>query len=156
MNLKAALFAGLLALVSWPAAALDLNAMTDEERQLFRAEVRAYLLDNPEVLIEAISVLEARQQQAQINGDLALVAQYSEAIFNDGYSFVGGNPDGDITIVEFLDYRCGFCKRAFPEVTELIASDGNIRFVIKEYPILGEQSTLASRFALSVRAARRR
>lgn len=138
-------------LLAGAAAATDLESMTDEERAIFREEVRAYLLENPEVLVEAISVLEQRQAAEQAAGDTDLVAANAEPIFNDGYSWVGGNPEGDVTIVEFLDYRCGFCKRAFPEVKELLQSDGNIRFIVKEFPILGEQSVLASRFAIAVK-----
>ena len=134
-----------------PLAAFDMNAMTEEERATFRSEIRAYLLDNPEVLMEAIEVLESRQAEQQAADDATLLQVNAEQIFNDPTSWVGGNPDGDITIVEFLDYRCGYCKRAHPEVAELIESDGNIRLVVKEYPILGEESVLASRFALGVR-----
>ncbi|MEM9971130.1 MAG: DsbA family protein, partial [Pseudomonadota bacterium] len=72
-------------------------------------------------------------------------------IFDDGWSYVGGNPDGDVTIVEFLDYRCGFCKRAFPAVEELVASDGNIRLIVKEFPILGPASDLAARYAMATK-----
>ena len=98
-----------LVLSTTPAAALDLSAMTAEERALFRAEVRAYLLDNPEVIMEAVRSLEERQAEAQAKADLDLVQRHAEAIFNDGFSYVGGNPDGDITLVEFMDYRCSFC-----------------------------------------------
>ena len=136
--------------IATAAPAFDLSEMTDAERDAFRAEVRAYLLDNPEVLMEAIGVLEQRQQQAQLASDQALVATYADALFNDGHSWVGGNPDGDITIVEFMDYRCGYCKRAFAEVEELVATDGNIRLILKEFPILGEQSSLAAQFAVAV------
>ncbi|WP_296424390.1 DsbA family protein [Yoonia sp.] len=138
----------MLALTS-PAAALELDAMTPAEREAFRAEVRAYLLDNPEVLTEAIGVLQQREQQQQVGSDTALARAHADALFNDGHSFVGGNPDGDVTVVEFMDYRCGYCKRAFPEVEALIAGDTNIRYIIKEFPILGEQSVLASRFAIA-------
>ena len=134
-----------------PVVALDLNAMTDEERAAFRAEVRNYLMENPQVIMEAVAALEAQQAEAQAQADVDLVRQNADAIFNDGFSYVGGNPEGDITLVEFLDYRCGFCKRAFSEVEQLIASDGNIRFVVKEFPILGEQSVLASRFAIATK-----
>lgn len=133
-----------------PLSALELDAMSDAERDAFRAEVRAYLLENPEVLMEAIAVLEDRQAEAEIARDQDLVQVNAEALFDDGFSWVGGNPDGDITIVEFLDYRCGYCKRAHPDVAELIETDGNIRYIIKELPILGEQSVLASRFAIAV------
>ncbi|MDD9977920.1 MAG: DsbA family protein [Boseongicola sp.] len=131
--------------------AFDINAMSDAERAAFRAEIREYLLENPEVLMEAIAVLEARQSAEAEMAEADMLIEFGEAIFNDGYSYVGGNPDGDITIVEFLDYRCGFCKRAFPAVEELIASDGNIRFIVKEFPILGEASVLGSRYAIAAK-----
>jgi len=126
--------------------------MTDQERRDFRAEVRAYLLDNPEVIMEAVNILETRKQEAQVQADVALVAANLDILHDDGFSFVGGNPDGDITVVEFMDYRCTFCRRAFPEVEELVNADGNIRFVVKEFPILGPQSDLSARFALAVQA----
>lgn len=137
------------AMLAMPASAFDLSAMSDSERQSFRDEVRSYLLDNPEVLMEAIAVLEQRKSEAQINQDEMLVQVNADALFNDDYSYVGGNPDGDITVVEFLDYKCGYCKKAHPEVTALINGDGNIRYIVKEFPILGDQSMLAARFAIS-------
>lgn len=139
-----------LALMAGPAAALDHDAMTDDERAAFRAEVRAYLLEDPGVLMEAIAVLEQREAQAQAGSDRELARSKAAALFDDGHSWEGGNPDGDITLVEFLDYRCGFCKRAHPEVAELVEGDGNIRIIRKEFPILGEASVLASRFAIAV------
>ncbi|GGX46915.1 DSBA oxidoreductase [Tateyamaria omphalii] len=137
--------------IAMPAQALDLSQMTDEERQIFREEVRAYLMDNPQVIMDAVQVLEQRQAAAQAQADLSLVSDNAEDIFNDGFSFVGGNPDGDITLVEFLDYRCGFCKRAHGEVAKLLETDGNIRLIVKEFPILGEQSLLASRFTIATK-----
>lgn len=134
-----------------PVAALDIEAMSDAERNIFRQEVRAYLLEHPEVLMEAIGVLESRQAQAQVANDEFLAQTHADALFNDGYSFVGGNPEGDITIVEFLDYRCSYCRRAHPEVANLVAADGNIRLIVKEYPILGEASTLSAQFAIAVK-----
>ena len=132
------------------AQAFDLSAMTDAEREAFRAEVRAYLLDNPEVLMEAIAVLEDRQAQDQAQADSGLIAANADALFDSAADWVGGNPEGDVTIVEFIDYRCGYCRRAHPEVTELIESDGNIRLIVKEFPILGDPSVVSSRFAVAV------
>lgn len=126
------------------------SKLSDADRADFRAEVRAYLLENPEVLMEAIAVLEDRRSAEAAADDITLLQTNADEIFNDPASWSGGNPDGDITVVEFMDYRCGYCKKAFEEVAELIESDGNIRFVIKEFPILGEQSELASRFAVAV------
>lgn len=135
-----------------PLSALDLSNMTDEERAEFNAQIRAYLLENPEIILEAVNRLEERQAEAQAAADFELVENNKEEIFNDGRSWIGGNPDGDITLVEFLDYRCSFCRRAMPEVASLLESDGNIRLIIKEYPILGEASVVMSRFALATRA----
>ncbi len=141
----------LTALIALPAAALDLTNMTDEERQIFREEVRSFLMENPQVIMDAVQVLEQQQQAAQAQADLNLVSDNKADIFEDGYSWVGGNPDGDITLVEFLDYRCGYCRRAHDEVAKLLETDGNIRLIVKEFPILGEQSVLASRFAIATR-----
>jgi protein-disulfide isomerase len=146
------LAAPLLALgLAGPAAAqgLDLTDMSEAERAAFRAEVRAYLMENPEVLMEAIGVLEQREAAAQAEADAATIEALSDRIFDTERSWVGGNPEGDVTLVEFIDYKCGYCRRAFPEVQELVASDGNIRLIVKEFPILGEQSVLASRFAIA-------
>ena len=132
-----------------PAEGLDLSKMTDAERQAFRQEVRAYLLENPEVIFEAIQILEERRNRQAAAADKDLVSANADAIFDDGHSWVGGNPDGDVTIVEWLDYRCGYCKRAHPVVEELLDRDPNIRIVIKEFPILGPDSVKAGRMALA-------
>ncbi len=141
------------ALLAGQAAATDLSDLTEAERGAFREEVRAYLLENPEVLMEAIGVLEQRQAEMEAEAQAQAVVDNRDALFNSAFDHVGGNPDGDVVIVEFLDYRCSFCRRAHPEVVELVASDGNIRIITKEFPILGEQSELASRFAIATRIA---
>ena len=137
-------------LVALPALAGGLGEMTEAERAAFRAEVKTYLLENPEVLVEAMNVLQGREEQAAADRDLEMLATNKDIIFNDAASFVGGNPNGDITVVEFVDYRCGYCRKAHEEVAELVKSDGNIRFVLKEFPILGEDSVTSSQFAISV------
>lgn len=141
----------LLGLAASPALATGLEDMTEAERAAFRAEVRTYLLENPEVLIEAMDVLRAREEGAAAARETTLLKEQADAIFNDPNSWVGGNPSGNITIVEFVDYRCGYCRKAHDEVAQLIASDGDIRLIMKEYPILGEQSILSSKFAIAVR-----
>ncbi|MBM05787.1 MAG: disulfide bond formation protein DsbA [Oceanibulbus sp.] len=149
-RLVAPAFASALALAS-PAAAMDLTELTDAERAQFRAEVRAYLMENPEVILQAVEQMQNNQAQAQMQADFDLVTANADEIFDDGYSWVGGNPDGDITLVEFLDYRCGYCKRAHGEVAKLLETDGNIKLIVKEFPILGDQSLLASRFAVATK-----
>ncbi len=142
------LLCGLLA-VGAPAYAFDPANMTPEERTAFETEIHGYLLAHPEVLIEMSNALEMQQAAAQAQGDAAIIAANATEIFADGISYVGGNPEGDLTVVEFLDYRCGYCQKAHDGVAELIRSDGNIRLLIKEFPILGEESVIASRFAIS-------
>ncbi|MEZ5751054.1 MAG: DsbA family protein [Paracoccaceae bacterium] len=132
-----------------PALAQSMT-MTDAERAAFRAEVRAFLMENPEVIFEAAAEYERRSAQAQADMDNALVEINAETIFNDGHSWVGGNPDGDLILVEFMDYRCSYCRRAQPEVSGFLGNDGNVRLVIKEFPILGPQSDVMSRFAIAV------
>ena len=149
-RLIAPAFASALALAA-PAGAMDLTELTDAERAQFRAEVRAYLMENPEVILQAVEQMQNRQAEAQMQADFDLVTANADEIFDDGYSWVGGNPDGDITLVEFLDYRCGNCKRAHGEVAKLLETDGNIKLIVKEFPILGDQSMLASRFAVATK-----
>lgn len=120
------------------------------DRGAFGEAVRSYLLENPEVIFEAVAEYERRTTAQQGEMDATLVEINQDAIFNDGYSWVGGNPDGDITLVEFMDYQCSFCRRAHSAVMDLLEQDGNIRFIVKEFPILGPQSEVASRFAIAV------
>lgn len=127
----------------------SLSDMSDGQRALLRQEIRAYLLENPEVIFEAIEIFEQRRNAASVEADRRLLVTNEQAIYNDGHSWVGGNPDGDITLVEFSDYRCGYCKQAHPELQALLDSDENIRLIVKEFPILGPESTAAGRMALA-------
>lgn len=141
----------LIAAFTLPAAAapLDLANMSEADRAAFGEEVRAYLLDNPEVIVEAIQILEHRRMATANSTDQRLIAENADRLFNDGYSWVGGNPEGDVTLVEFLDYRCPYCKKAQAEVQALLESDPNIRLVIKEFPILGPVSTVTGKMGLA-------
>ena len=113
--------------------------------------IRSYLMTNPEVIVEAIAEYENRQKLAAAAADGDLIADNKAEIFDDGYSIVRGNPDGDVTLVEFADYNCGFCKRAHTEVEKFVEADGNIRVIVKEFPILGPGSITAARVALASR-----
>jgi protein-disulfide isomerase len=127
-----------------------LAPVTDAVDPEFGAQVRAYLMQNPEVIFEAVAEFERRNTEAQGDMDAALLQANYDALFNDGHSWVGGNPDGDIVLVEFMDYKCGFCKRAHEAVKTFMEADGNVRLILKEFPILGPESELASRFAVAV------
>lgn len=134
-----------------PALAFDPAAMSDTERAAFNTAVRAYLMENPQVILEAVDTLETQQADQQAEADIALVATNIDALHDDGFSWMGGNPEGSITLVEFMDYRCGYCRKAHEEVAELVASDGDIRYIVKEFPILGDASMISSRFAIATR-----
>ena len=140
-----------LAVFAAPVAAFDITAMSDAERAAFQEELRAYLMANPQVILDSVNQMEAQQAEQQAQDDLSLVATNAEALFEDGFSWIGGNPEGDLTVVEFLDYRCGYCRKAHEEVAQLLEADGNIRLIIKEFPILGEASAISSRFAIAAK-----
>ncbi|WEF23304.1 DsbA family protein [Paracoccus sp. S3-43] len=140
-----------LLLTATPAMAFDISAMSDAEKAAFGDAVREYLMANPEVLVESINVLEERRAASEAENDVALVASNREAIFQDGHSWVGGNPDGDVTVVEFIDYRCGYCRKFNDQVHDLVEGDGNIRLILKEFPILGPDSETSARFAVAAK-----
>jgi protein-disulfide isomerase len=105
--------------------------------------VREYLIANPEVLVEAQTALEDKQKEQQRVAQLAVIENSKADIFNAKYDGVVGNPDGKITVVEFYDYNCGFCKRALPDMQAMTQNDPDLRFVLKEFPILGVDSQKA-------------
>jgi protein-disulfide isomerase len=125
------------------------SPFSDSERTALHAEIRAYLLAHPEVLMEMMQLLEEQQKTATVEADRRMVSENAGDIFDDGFSYVGGNPDGAVTVVEFLDYQCGFCRRAHPELAQLLSDDGDIRWIVKEMPILGPGSELAARAAVA-------
>lgn len=145
------LTAALCLALAAPASALDLSAMSPTERTAFGQAVREYLLENPEVLMEAIGVLEQKREADQVATDLKIMRDNADMLYTNPADWVGGNPAGDVTVVEFLDYRCGYCRKAWEDVENLVAADGNIRLVLKEFPILGEDSLASSQFAIAAR-----
>jgi protein-disulfide isomerase len=135
-----------LALLAAPAAALD-----DQQKKEMGEFIREYLIANPEVMIEVQNALEAKQQAQRTDQSSKAVAAYNKEIFSSPTDVVLGNPKGDVTIVEFFDYNCGYCKRAMSDMDDILAKDKNIRFVLKEFPILGPDSLAAHKVANAVR-----
>ena len=124
--------------------------MSDAQKKEVEAVVQDYILKNPEVLMRAIQTYQIKMQAAKHKqAKKNLTSLTSELSHNPG-SPVIGNPAGDVTIVEFFDYSCGYCKRVFPTIQALLKEDGNIRYVLKELPILGPDSLFASQAALAV------
>lgn len=113
--------------------------------------VRQYILKNPDLIVQSIQTMQMREEEAKkARTQQALVARRKD-LLQDPRSHVGGNPKGDVTLVEFFDYRCGYCKRVHPTVKKLLEEDGNIRFVYKEFPILGPESIYAARAVVASR-----
>jgi protein-disulfide isomerase len=121
-------------------------------RETVESIVRDYLLRNPEVIIEAIEEYKRQDEERQRLASEQAVRERADEIYRDPSSPIGGNPDGDVVLVEFFDYRCGVCKRVHPLVEELVKTDPGIKRVYKEWPILGPESVFAARAALASRA----
>jgi protein-disulfide isomerase len=113
--------------------------------------VREYLIAHPEVLQEAMAELEKRQGMAEVEKHKAAVKEYSQAIFSSPRQVNLGNPDGNVTFVEFFDYNCGYCKRAMSDMLTLIKDDSKLKVVLKEFPVLGPGSVEAAQVAVAVR-----
>ena len=113
--------------------------------------VREYLIQHPEVLQEAMAELEKKQAADEALKNQAAVKDNSDAIFNSPRQVVAGNPQGDVTFVEFFDYNCGYCKRAMTDMFDMIKADPKLKVVLKEFPVLGPGSVEAARVAVAVR-----
>ena len=122
-----------------------------DELNPFEQRVREYLLKNPEVIMEALQILQQRQRAAEAENLKRTIAERGEEILNDPAAPVGGNPAGDVTVVEFFDYNCPYCRRVAPTVVELEQADPDLRLIYKEFPILGPGSQFAARAALASR-----
>ena len=131
--------------------AFDLNNMTSADRETLQKEIKRYILENPDIIFEAANLVRKREAALEIQRDKDIIQANFEEVFYDNYSYVGGNPDGDITLVEFVDYKCGYCRKASEIVREFLKTDQNIRFVVKEFPILGDASLISSKFAIAVK-----
>lgn len=143
--------AGLISVSGPVRADSDIATLSAAQKTEFELLIRDYLLRNPEVLVEAMEVLKERQRVAAEEATRKALTANRKEIFEDPNSPVGGNPDGDVVMVEFFDYHCGVCRRVHPVLNELMARDRNIKRIFKEWPILGPESQLAARAALASR-----
>jgi protein-disulfide isomerase len=120
-------------------------------REAIEQVIREFLMSHPEVIIESLRRAQQREREAARAKGRAAIATHRQALAQDPDSPVGGNPAGDVTVVEFFDYRCPHCRRMAPLVKTLLAEDPGVRLVYKEMPILGEESVIAARAALAAR-----
>ena len=133
-------------------AAEDEAAQQSADPETSRIEkiIHNYLLDNPEILLEVMRKLEAKQKAEEEAGLVDKIMSNRKELFASAHDFVV-NAAGKIPVVEFFDYQCGYCKRFAPTMTRLLETDKSVRFVFKEFPILGEMSVVASRAALAAK-----
>lgn len=136
--------------ISAPLSVFAAETLSTGQKTEVEQVVREYLLKNPEIIVEAIQELQRRDKVAAAQQQRDAMKAMSADLTTSPNDPIIGNPDGDVTMVEFFDYRCGFCKRVLDDVQTLIKEDGNIRYVLKEFPILGEDSVYASRAAMAV------
>lgn len=118
------------------------EGFNSEQKDAINAMIREYILENPEIIPEAVEVLRSRQNASRL-------MESQDLLYDDGYSFVAGNKDGDVTLVEFYDYNCGYCKQVPSVLARLIEEDKNLKIIFKELPILAESSQFASVAAMA-------
>ena len=124
-------------------------SQTAPDREATREIIREYLLERPEVLEEAMIALRARRQEEKRARTQAAIADNRAALLSHEMSPVSGNPDGDVTLVEFFDYACGYCKRSLSVMINLLRDDPQLRIVWKEFPVLGPVSRTAARASMA-------
>ncbi len=134
---------------SKPEAAPAKSSFSDTQKSEIETIVKDYLLKNPEIFLQVQSALEAKMEQIQAERLRVALAANADALFRDPDAPVAGNPKGDVTVVEFFDYNCGYCKRGFPDVAKLIKADPKVRVVFRELPILSKGSEEAARVAIA-------
>lgn len=138
--LTACSFAAVLSATAMPlpAAALD-----EAQKKEIGAFIKEYLIENPEIMLDVQDALQRKQAEMRARVAEKAVVENKDAIFTSEHNIILGNPEGDVTVVEFFDYNCGYCKHALADMDAIIAKDKNVRFVLKEFPILGPESLAA-------------
>ncbi len=139
LSVSALAIAASLAFVQ-PAAALD-----DQQKKEFGEFIKEYLIEHPEIMLDVQAALDKKQEEARLVQSNQAVSENKDKIFNAKYDISIGNPKGDVTVVEFFDYNCGYCRHALSDMDTLLKKDTNVRFVLKEFPILGPESVAASK-----------
>jgi len=138
------------AVASLPQVAVAADFTPDQKAQI-ETIVRDYLKNHPEMLIDAIQAADDKLKADAKDKSVQALAAHRQEVLNDPLSPVAGNPNGNVTLVEFFDYRCPYCKQVEPALEKLVGDDRQLRFVFKEFPVLGPDSETAARVALAAR-----
>jgi protein-disulfide isomerase len=151
LNRRLTFAAALLAAGGFLFAAAPAGALSDNDRPAIEAIIKDYLIKNPEVLRDALDALEKHQANEESKKQSATIASNQRVIFESPRGPVLGNPKGDVTLVEFFDYNCGYCKHALGDIAKLLQEDPKLKVVLKEFPVLGPGSVDAAKVAVAVR-----
>ena len=135
-------------MLAGPASAHD-GPLSPERKAEIEAVVRDYILQHPEIILESVAIMQAREEAEKNAAAKQALLEKRDLLERDPGDPVLGNPDGDVTIVEFFDYQCGYCKSMMTPLMELVEEDGNIRLVLKEFPILSPTSETAALASLA-------
>ena len=144
-------FAAAVSLALAGAAPAVAQSFSADQREEIGKFIKDYLLTHPEVMQDVMAELEKRQQTAEAEKHRAAVAENKATLFSSPHQVVLGNPQGKVTMVEFFDYNCAFCKRALADMLDLLKTDSDLKFVLKEFPVLGPGSVEAAHVAVAAR-----
>jgi protein-disulfide isomerase len=136
-------------LLALPAASAQ--SFSADQRREIESIVKDYLIAHPEVMQEVLTAVDKRQKDAEAQKTAATIKANKATLFNSPHEVVLGNPQGSVTAVEFFDYNCAFCKHALPDMMKLLQTNTNLRFVLKEFPVLGPGSVEAAHVAVAAR-----
>jgi protein-disulfide isomerase len=148
--LAAAFAALVLTSSALTSAAGAADRFSDLDKQEIQKLVKDYILQNPEIIEQAIDALQAKKEADKVAMQQVALKDAAKTLYESPSNVVLGNPKGNVTIVEFFDYNCGYCKRAFPDMMTLLDQDPNLRFILKEFPVLGPGSVEAAQVAAAV------
>jgi protein-disulfide isomerase len=137
-------------LLAFPAVA-PAQSFTPDQKHEIETIVKDYLVAHPEVLQDVMAALDKHQQEADAQKVRATILKDNATLFDSPHQVVLGNPHGSVTLVEFFDYNCAYCKRALPDMMKLLQTDTNLKFVLKEFPVLGDGSVEAAHVAVAAR-----
>jgi len=150
-GLRPVLFASLAVAAMLFAPAASAQSFSDDQRREIEGIIKDYLIKHPEVMQEINAAVEKHQEEVEAQKQRTAIKDNNATIFNSSHQVVLGNPQGNFTMVEFFDYNCAFCKRALSDMLDLLKNDHDIKFVLKEFPVLGEGSVEAAHVAVAAR-----
>lgn len=133
-----------------PVQSTNVNTAPVLSSDLLNPMIEEYLMGNPKILQRVSTALQEQLRVEELDEAKLSLASYQSEIYDEPGDVVLGNPDGDVTLIEFFDYNCGFCRRAMPDMAQLLEEDLNLRIILKEFPILSENSVEAARVAVAV------